>query len=225
MGRPARKLTADGFVDLKQAVIRLLAVINAKTPLPSAMFDQVTQALTAADVRGFSLHDGSYFPALEMLPDFAQRSSGAGVGAMADVVNLLNICKHGYPWIQNPNYRYEPDMQNYLSNSAFGNFIGGQSGMVPCGDVAVGFWMMGPGIDYPAHSHPAEELYAILSGQADWYDQHAGWTRRGPGDFILNASMVEHGMRTDEDPLLAMYCWRGDLDTLPTHAASAFGSE
>lgn len=65
---------------------------------------------------------------------------------------------------------------------------------------------------YPAHAHPAVELYHVVSGTALWT---AGdiLRRRVPGDFILHPSGVRHATRTQAQPLLAIYTWTGEVGT------------
>ncbi len=220
MGNPDRAPVTGAFETLKQAIIELLHAVDAKSPLPQPILSAALKGLREADVSRHPITGGPYFPALDMLPGFAAKAPG---GPFGDVLRALNACKGGYPWIQNANYRGRPEMQGYLANSVFGGLIGGPAGLAPCGEAVVGFWMMGPNIDYPAHTHPAEELYVILSGEADWYRESDGWTRRRPGDHVLNTSMIRHGMRTGGEPLIALYCWRGDLATLPTSSAAETG--
>ena len=77
--------------------------------------------------------------------------------------------------------------------------------------MASGFLLLGPQTHYPSHRHESEELYLPLSGTAWWW-QGAGegqWQQRQPGALIHHASFEPHAMRTDDDPLLALYIWRG----------------
>jgi len=79
--------------------------------------------------------------------------------------------------------------------------------------MACGFLLLGPDTHYPFHSHEAEELYLPLSGTADWRqamgDSNGEWRQRVPGALIHHAPFEPHAMRTDADPLLALYLWRG----------------
>src|SRR5262245_17470017 len=52
-------------------------------------------------------------------------------------------------------YRYKP-------------LIGGQRGAVPQEDMLMGVLELAPGAIYPAHKHPAPELYYVMSGKARW---------------------------------------------------------
>jgi hypothetical protein len=79
-----------------------------------------------------------------------------------------------------------------------------------CSDrIACGFLLLGPQTCYPSHRHEPEELYLPLSGSAAWRQGDGDWQQRLPGTLIHHASFETHAMRTDADPLLALYLWRG----------------
>jgi quercetin dioxygenase-like cupin family protein len=42
----------------------------------------------------------------------------------------------------------------------------------PQSDVLMGMLELAPGATYPAHRHPAPELYYVMSGTAQWTDDH-----------------------------------------------------
>ncbi|MDR2365801.1 MAG: cupin domain-containing protein [Zoogloeaceae bacterium] len=86
--------------------------------------------------------------------------------------------------------------------------------------VCLGLTAIGPRTLYPDHAHPAAETYLVLSGTARWTMN--GVTRRqAPGNFILHPSRVVHAMQTGREPLLAVYIWTGEVETLSTYAASS----
>jgi hypothetical protein len=76
-------------------------------------------------------------------------------------------------------------------------------------EVAAGFLILGPGIEYPDHHHLAEELYVPLAGRAEWRKGQGPFLPRASGEVIHHPSRVNHAMRTAAEPLLALYLWRG----------------
>ena len=66
-----------------------------------------------------------------------------------------------------------------------------------------GFTLLGKNTLYPAHYHPATELYVVLSGLAVWTLDGVSKVR-GPGEFILHPSNHVHSMQTKDEPLLAL---------------------
>jgi hypothetical protein len=75
--------------------------------------------------------------------------------------------------------------------------------------VAAGVLILGPDIVYPDHHHIAEEIYIPLTGGTEWRMGESGFCMRTAGEVVHHASNVNHAMRTGQDPLLALYIWRG----------------
>ena len=110
------------------------------------------------------------------------------------------------PW----KYNYEPraDMPDLGNRMGWGEILGPEA---PYHDehFCFGFTLLGKNTLYPAHYHPATELYVVLSGLAVWTLDGVSKVR-GPGEFILHPSNHVHSMQTNEEPLLALYTWSGD---------------
>ena len=70
---------------------------------------------------------------------------------------------------------------------------------------------------YPLHAHRIEELYYILSGDAQWSHDGESWETVPPGSIFHNESYQPHTMRTSDEPLMAMgfylppFGWEGGL--------------
>ena len=88
----------------------------------------------------------------------------------------------------------------------------GQRGPIASDQIACGFLLLGPYIEYPQHSHEAEEIYIPLSAPSWWEQGNKDWVLR-PGNVpIYHQSWLPHSMRTKGVPLLALYLWHnGDL--------------
>ena len=83
--------------------------------------------------------------------------------------------------------------------------------------LAFGVLLLGPRTEYPAHHHPAAELYVPLS-RADWAKASAAggeaeFVSREPGSVIHHPPNLVHATRTRDTPLAALYLWAGDLAT------------
>lgn len=76
-------------------------------------------------------------------------------------------------------------------------------------EVAGGFLILGPHIEYPDHHHIAEEIYIPMTGGTHWRMGGGAWRVREAGEVVHHASDVSHAMRTGDEPLLAFYLWRG----------------
>jgi mannose-6-phosphate isomerase-like protein (cupin superfamily) len=78
--------------------------------------------------------------------------------------------------------------------------------------IRAGIAIWGPRVNYPQHHHQAEEIYAVLSGSADFsFDNSAAQTRRA-GDVVFVESDRRHGFHTTDESLVVLYLWQaGDL--------------
>lgn len=80
--------------------------------------------------------------------------------------------------------------------------------------MAAGLLMFGPDTHYPAHRHPAEEIYLPIAGTADYLMTDGAWQSAEPGTVIHNAPMVWHGTRTGDQPVLIAWAWLGGNPTV-----------
>ena len=86
----------------------------------------------------------------------------------------------------------------------------GKGGLEERDDVWVGISLMAPGIEYPEHHHPPEEVYLALSS-GHWQQASGIWFEPEIGGLFYNRPNILHAMRSGTSPLLATWClWRGD---------------
>lgn len=97
---------------------------------------------------------------------------------------------------------------DFLANYGWTELIG-LRGPVASKQLACGFLLLGPGIEYPLHWHEAEEVYVALTGNGRWRRGDEGWHVRPAGAVIYHAPWQPHAMQTTTEPLLALYLWRG----------------
>jgi hypothetical protein len=89
--------------------------------------------------------------------------------------------------------------------------------------ACLGLTLIAPGHFYPAHHHPAVELYTLVTGESDWTLEGIT-TRRLPGERILHESHAVHAMRSLATPLLAIYSWTGDVRSPSRYVQSSHAS-
>ncbi len=78
-----------------------------------------------------------------------------------------------------------------------------------------------PGIWYPWHDHPAEEMYLVIAGEAEFLAEGRAPQVLGPGGAATHASMQPHALRTHDGPVLCYVAWRGDMTATPKLTADA----
>lgn len=89
----------------------------------------------------------------------------------------------------------------------------GPDGFVPSDKVRLGLYGMQPGANYGIRTHPAEEVFVMLAGRADWKKGDAGYATLGPGERSYHPSMLPHATRTTDSAFLSLYVWTGDVST------------
>lgn len=78
-------------------------------------------------------------------------------------------------------------------------------------ELVLGLVVLGPGVHYRAHHHPAEEWYLPLGGLR--WDHGEGWVDEPPGELVHHAPWQPHAMATDDRPALLAYLWSGEVGT------------
>lgn len=78
--------------------------------------------------------------------------------------------------------------------------------MLALKNIVAGLVFMRPNQVYPQHSHSPQELYFILSGNAKWlFGGNTQYKNKTSGDLIYNHPNDIHGIKTENEPLLALY--------------------
>lgn len=90
----------------------------------------------------------------------------------------------------------------------------GNKGPLVSTKVRSGFVIWAPNTYYPPHAHEAEELYIVLAGTGEWERGDEGPLMRPPASVFLHTSQMFHATKTFNEPVLAMYCWRGAKNLL-----------
>jgi len=89
--------------------------------------------------------------------------------------------------------------------------LAGPLGMITSNEVSFGLYLQQRETVYPSHWHCAVEDYLVISGTALWQIGDEDFVARPPGSHIVHASNQPHATTTLQDPLLAMWFWRGDI--------------
>ncbi|WP_428034182.1 dimethylsulfonioproprionate lyase family protein [Amphritea sp.] len=121
------------------------------------------------------------------------------VGLHPLVGSFFNIADY-LAWHKRP----APDMPDFMAGHANAEIIGPR-GLERRDDLVVGVTLMRPGITYPDHQHPPEELYIVLS-EGLWRQNDNRWSSPGPGGYVYNPADIVHSMRSVESPLFALWC-------------------
>ncbi len=143
------------------------------------------------------------FPVLSYLPDLI---ADTNIETKRIVTMFKKLAGH-LAWGQT--YSTEDFGADFLKKYGWTELIG-LRGPIRSNDIACGFLMLGPDIEYPKHSHGAEEVYIPLSSWSLWKQGNESWISRPGGTAIYHGSWLPHGMKTEATPMLALYLWRGE---------------
>jgi hypothetical protein len=177
-------------------------------------------------VRGFSRDIDWSMPARKLeprgLPCLAHLGRATAIAGeqASPLARLLEERRHDFHWGQT--YTAADFGKKFIDNYGWLEVFGTR-GHFDNRKIAGGFLILGPGIDYPDHHHVAEEIYIPLTGGAGWRMGDGAFRRREAGETVHHASNVSHAMRTGEEPLLALYLWRGGPLAARSTIASATG--
>ena len=91
----------------------------------------------------------------------------------------------------------------------------GGGGPFTSNEMGAYFVYMPKGLYYPFHHHPAEELYFVLAGEAEFMLEGKESKTLGPGESVFHPSNSPHATQTHKHPFLALVLWRGDMTVRP----------
>lgn len=171
---------------------------------------EFARALAAVDAGASEHRPAGGGPPLAVLRHWPEALAGAAVVDPA-IAGALGELSSELCWRQNPNYVRRPPDPRFLTGYGYAA-IAGPGGLVPAG-IAFGVLLLAPGIFYPAHAHPAEEVYLVLDRASRWWREGAAWREGIGGAAIHHPPHLAHAMQAGEEPLLALYLWRGDIAT------------
>jgi len=89
--------------------------------------------------------------------------------------------------------------------------IVGPEGLIKDDSFRMGVYFQAPDVFYSSHWHNAEEVYFVLSGTALWQKDKGRFAEMNPQTLIHHRPSQPHAMRTQNEPLLALWAWIGDI--------------
>ena len=193
---------------LDRCIARVLARLNAAGLEAAGRFLPDLRGISGGEVALASA--GRRAHALPVLRHWPEALAGAAA-IDPELAAALAELSRSFAWRQNPNYVRRPPGPEFLSGYGYA-VIAGPGGLAPAA-IAVGVLLLAPGILYPAHAHPAEEIYLVLDAASRWQRRSEPWREGIGGAAIHHPPHVAHAMQAGEAPLCALYLWRGDLAT------------
>ncbi len=113
------------------------------------------------------------------------------------------------PWAP-PETTNDPDYIEVSKRKFLVELIG-PAGLVPGDKIRMGVYGMQPNLEYGIRTHPAEEIFIMLAGRADWLRDTEAYAEYGPGTRRHHPSMMRHATRTRDKAFMSIYVWNGDV--------------
>jgi mannose-6-phosphate isomerase-like protein (cupin superfamily) len=85
----------------------------------------------------------------------------------------------------------------------------------------VGFLLMSAGSERPVQQLAAEQVFHVVAGAADWRCGDADWRMAMPGMAVYIPPATPFAIRTQMQPMLALYCRRSEQDKAAATAKKA----
>ena len=148
--------------------------------------------------------------AADLLPHALARIERPALAPLRDAIAGAAGLFH---WRQNPNYTAANMGVAFMAGYGYVEFAGPKEALFHAADIRVGLLLLGPRLHYPAHAHPAEEIYHPLTEDGLWRRGQEDWRTVPAGRAIHHPPMIVHETKATESTLLALYCWRGNTVT------------
>ncbi|HEX7107801.1 MAG TPA: dimethylsulfonioproprionate lyase family protein [Aestuariivirga sp.] len=194
-----RDAKLQAFYDLTEtAILRRADTCKNAGPAAKPVFDTLRKNVGC---QGSSAPER--LPVCDVL-ESALHLASAGLAPIPELAAALNDMSPDLQWKRRNS---SPPAGTNFHDGHANALVAGPGGLEEREDVWVGISLLAPHVRYPDHRHPPEEVYVSLAGGA-WWNANMDWTTPGPGGLIYNEPNVLHAMRTEEQPLLAIWCLR-----------------
>jgi quercetin dioxygenase-like cupin family protein len=198
-----------GYARLIDTIVRLYRAPRHIADPGASMLRAAADFLADFDVGRLEAGAGRRSPVCRHM---SAAIAAAGGGPLRQLADAFMAVEPISDWLQNPNYTANTIGRAFLKSYGYVELVG-PGRPVESDAFLIGFLLLGPGTLYPDHSHQAAEVYHVVAGAAEWWREDQDWTTRRPGAAIAHAPGVRHAMRACDEPLLALYCWQGEIAT------------
>jgi len=139
-------------------------------------------------------------PVCDYIEPALARARGQG-GVIAELADAFAGIERQLYWERR--WTAKAGDEPFFSGHANATIIG-PDGLEERDDIWIGVSLLAPGVRYPDHHHPPQEIYVPLS-PGEWFQGGRGWQEPGMGGFVYNTSDIVHAMRSGDHPLLAIW--------------------
>ena len=129
--------------------------------------------------------------------------------------NAIPICadilKVPFAWV--PPKTSDAPLYTAHSHSKVHVELLGPQGIINSKIVRLGLYGILPNSEYGIRTHPAEELFIMLAGQAEWLRGAGKYELKRAGEYSYHPSGMRHATKTTHSAFMSVYIWSGDVST------------
>ena len=122
-----------------------------------------------------------------------------------------DILKVPFAWIP-PETSDDPLYTAHSRSKVHVELLGPQ-GIMNSKIVRLGLYGILPNSEYGIRTHPAEELFIMLAGQAQWMRGAGRYELKKAGEYSYHPSRMRHATKTTNLAFMSVYIWSGDIST------------
>lgn len=189
-----RSAAMQAFIDSAEAAFSACA----NSPKASSVVERVFNVLRTPTAN--SILEGERLPACAHLQGIAANANRQGT--LSDVMRRFMELEPRLRWRRRADLGTTASA-NFSEGHANVDIIGAR-GLEIRSDVWVGASLLAPGVRYPDHQHPPEEVYLVMTG-GEFRHGDSGWFAPGPGGSFYNSPNILHVMRSGDRPLFAFW--------------------
>ena len=123
----------------------------------------------------------------------------------------LDILKVPFAWV--PPKTSDDPLYTAHSHSKVHIELLGPQGIIKSKFVRLGLYGILPNSEYGIRTHPAEELFIMLAGQAEWLRGDRKYKLKRAGEYSYHPSGMRHATKTTHSAFMSVYIWSGDVST------------
>ena len=129
--------------------------------------------------------------------------------------NAIPVCadilKFPFAWV--PPKTSDDPLYTAHSHSKVHVELLGPQGIIESRFVRLGLYGILPNSEYGIRTHPAEELFIMLAGQAEWLRGAGKYEVKKAGEYSYHPCGMPHATKTTHSAFMSVYIWSGDLST------------
>ena len=127
--------------------------------------------------------------------------------------NAIPVCadilKVPFTWVP-PKTSDDPLYTAHSHSKVHAELLGPQ-GIIKSKFVRLGLYGILPDSEYGIRTHPAEELFIMLAGQAEWLRGAGKYEVKKAGEYSYHPSGMPHATKTTHLAFMSVYIWSGDI--------------